>query len=152
MLPIQKKIWLWSLKIFWAEVSLFWAIEVPPWVLPEFLFFMQNLKLISHGTLHRETYYLVILLICYHKAIIWIYNVEFVILANHCKCPVFICFLFECCFRPSFPSVPSQMNTSFTGYYEFVQGWPICHEQFNLYCSFFYLLPKLKWQFMWNFY
>ena len=128
MLPILKKKNLTVvLKIFWAEVSIFWVVEVLPWVLPELFFFMQNLKLISHGTLHRETCYLVILLISYHKAIIWIYNMfEFVILANHCRCPVFICFLFECCFRPSFLSVLSQMNTSFTGYYDVMLQKKLC--------------------------
>ena len=100
MLPIWKKKNLTVvLKIFWAEVSIFWVVEVLPCVLPELFFFMQNLKLISHGTLHRETCYLVILLISYHKAIIWIYNMfEFVILANHCRRPIFTCFLFGCFF------------------------------------------------------
>ena len=114
------------LKIFWAEVSIFWVVEVLPCVLPELFFFMQNLKLISHGTLHRETCYLVILLISYHKAIIWIYNMfEFVILANHCRCPIFTCFLFGV-FFPSFLSVLSQMNTSFTGYYDVMLQKKLC--------------------------
>ena len=148
------------LKIFWAEVSIFWAMEVPPWVLPEFLFFMQNLKLISHGTLHTETNYLVILLICYHKAIIWIYNVWVCYIGKPLQVSCFHLFFVWVLFSSLLPlcTIPNEHKL-----YWILRIYATKEALFlfkidpyvmsNLTCaavSFFYLLPKLKWQFMWT--
>ena len=151
MLPILKNFFLTVvLKIFWAEVSIFWVVEVLPCVLPELFFFMQNLKLISHGTLHRNLLSRNFINILPQSHNMNLQYVRVCYIGKPLQVSYFhLFFVWVFFFPPSSVYYPkwtqALLDTTMLCYkrsFVSVQDWPICHEQFNLYCFFLTCFPN----------